>query len=307
MGVPPSLTAKALHAAYEQRAGDWRRDRLGASVLGHECDRFLWQTFRWAQPKTMDGRMLRLLERGKREESWLLDDLRRIGIRVIAEQEQRQFGHLGMTADCVLLGVLEAPDEEHVGEIKTSNAKQFARLVEKGVKSAKPEHYVQMQLYMRALGIKWALYMAVCKDNDEIHMERVAYHAVDAQRAFDRGQRIVGMPEPPERQRDQWQPPCLLTAKDGTTYPCQFWKQCWNGGIPEKNCRTCVSATPMPDGSWHCDALGGTIILDSESQRLGCPSHLSIPALVGHQVVEVGERSVTYQTATGDVVKDGIA
>ena len=87
---PPTTTSAALHAAYERRAAeaapgsdaDWRRDHLGASILGHKCDRYLWLSFRWAQPKKLDGRTLRLLERGKREESWLIDDLRQIGVQV---------------------------------------------------------------------------------------------------------------------------------------------------------------------------------------------------------------------------------
>jgi hypothetical protein len=309
-------TATALHAAYAQRAAaagagsdnDWRRDHLGASVLGHKCDRYLWQTFRWVGQKPFDGRMLRLLERGKREESWLVDDLRRLGIQVwdhdpeTGEQWRVRWGHVGGGCDFVLLGILEAPDVPHLGELKTSNAKQFERLKEKGVKQAKPEHYVQMQVYMHGLGLTFALYLCVCKDNDQLYTERVAYDQAFAEAAIERGQRIVAMPEPPPRQLDRDFPPCMLTSKDGTQWPCSFFDQCWKGGIPAKNCRTCVSCDVLDD-EVRCVIYGKS--LDGDAQRAGCSSHLSIPAVVGHQVVSVEGRTIVYQAADGAVVRDG--
>jgi hypothetical protein len=309
-------TADALHAAYEQRAAsaapgsdnDWRRDHLGASMLGHSCDRYLWNTFRWAAGKKLDGRMLRLLERGKREEQWLIDDLRALGVQVwdrdpeTGAQFRVKWGHVGGGCDFVLLGILEAPDVPHVAEAKTSNLKQFQRLQEKGVKQAKPEHYVQMQVYMHGLGLQWALYVCVCKDNDEIYTERVPYVAAVAVEAIERGQRIVAMPEPPPRQIDRDFPPCMLTSKDGTQWPCTFHDQCWKGGLPARSCRTCVSATVTADG-WLCEFHGKTI--DSSEQRFPCSAHLSIPALVGHQVVSVEGRAIVYQAADGVVVRDG--
>jgi hypothetical protein len=316
IGPMLSSVGDQMHAAYARRAAeapacsddDWRRDHLGASVLGHECDRFLWLSFRWAVAEQKKGQTLRLLERGKREELWVLEDLQRIGVRVVDTQKRVQWGHVGGSCDAILLGVPEAPDVPHLGEIKTSNGKQFAKLVEQGVKRAKPEHYVQMQVYMHGLGLQWALYLSVCKDNDEIHAERVPYSAKEAQAAIDRGGRIVAMEDPPARKLDSAFAPCMLTSKDGTQWPCRFWNQCWKGGLPAKNCRTCVSSSPtaMDDcahGLWECDRHGKS--LNPAEQRAGCSDHLSIPAIVGHQVVSIEGRRITYQAAGGEVVEDG--
>lgn len=311
-------TAQQLHAAYERRAAealpgtadDWRRDHLGASIIGHECDRYLWLSFRWATPKKLDGRALRLLERGKREELWLIDDLQALGVKVHptddhGRQHRVQWGHVGGSCDFVCVGLIEAPDVWHVGEAKTSNARQFERLVEKGVKQARPEHYVQMQVYMHGLGIDWALYIAVCKDNDRIHTERVPYVAEEAAAAVKRAQDIVAMPSPPDRQSDALFPPCTLTSKDGTTWPCQFHAQCWKGGLPARSCRTCVSSTPLPDGSWRCEHLDK--LLTGAEQRAACSSHLSLPDVVGWQVAKIWGRQITYQAADGTTVVDGDA
>lgn len=325
--MPPRITKKSpegpttanqLHAAYERRAAeaqpgsaeDWRRDHLGASILGHECDRYLWLSFRWATPKRLDGRALRLLERGKREELWLIDELRALGVQVHptddrGRQHRVQWGHVGGSCDFVCVGLIEAPDVWHVGEAKTSNAKQFARLVEEGLRRAKPDHYTQMQVYMHGLGIDWALYIAVCKDDDRIYTERVAYVVDDAVEAVSRAQAIVAMPLPPKPQGDAMFPPCMLTSKDGTQWPCQFHGQCWKGGIPSRSCRTCVSSTPLPDGTWHCEHHDK--MLSASEQREACPEHLSIPEVVGWQVSEIKGRRIAYQAADGTVVEDGKA
>lgn len=312
-------TGTLLHAAYERRAAeaapcsddDWRRDHMGASVLGHKCDRYLWLSFRWAGSKNLSGRMLRLLERGRSEESWLAEDLRAIGIKVwdrdpnTNEQFRVRWNHVGGGCDLVLLGLIEAPEIPHVGELKTSNAKQFARLKEKGVEAAKPEHFTQMQVYMHGLKLEWALYLCVCKDTDEIYTERVAYSEAFAIAAVARGEHIALLANPPKRQETPDYPPCMLTSKDGTQWPCQFHNQCWKGGIPARSCRTCISSTPLPDGTWRCDHHRGMAI-DRMEQRRACEYHVSMPSIVGHQVVSVEGRRITYQTAEGEVLVDGV-
>jgi hypothetical protein len=45
-------------------------------------------------------------------------------------------------------------------EIKTHAKKSFDELAKKGVKEAKWQHYVQMQVYLKGLNLKQALYFA---------------------------------------------------------------------------------------------------------------------------------------------------
>lgn len=312
--VPPSpSTAAALLAAYESRAEDWRRDHLGASLIGHPCDRFLWLSFRWAKNPKHPGQRLRLFERGKREESWVIDDLRKAGFTVIdidpktGEQTMVVFGngHLGGSLDGMISGLLEAPRTVHVLEIKTHNWKSFARLQKDGVKRAKPEHFTQMQVYMRGLGLERAFYVAVCKDNDGIHTERIELDRKFADAAIARAQAIIDMALPPERKENSEFPPCVYTSQDGTRWPCQFYDLCHNQVMPERNCRTCISATPVDGGEWRCEKF--KITVDGVTQRAGCVAHLTIPPIVNAQVTDVDfeERRVEYQFADGRQVVDG--
>src|SRR3546814_7080313 len=57
--------------------------------------------------------------------------------------------------------------------------------------AAKPEHYTQMQLYMRKMGLTVALYVAVCKNTDDLYMEIIYLNPEYADQYLDRGDMLV--------------------------------------------------------------------------------------------------------------------
>lgn len=61
---------------------DGHRNHLGASLIGHECSRYLWYVFRWCKKEKFDGRMQRLFNRGHREEPAIIKFLTGIGCRI---------------------------------------------------------------------------------------------------------------------------------------------------------------------------------------------------------------------------------
>ena len=52
---PQTSTRKAIFEHYEKTADRQGRPHLGASEIGHECDRYLWLSFRWAKPAAPAG------------------------------------------------------------------------------------------------------------------------------------------------------------------------------------------------------------------------------------------------------------
>lgn len=328
MARVPSLeqqTVAAIRSHYELAAEDWRRPHLGASQIGKECSRHLWYGFRWAldpdrhpqrplSPKKLEkgwraednrrGRLLRLFERGQREEAWVVEDLRAIGCEVWdADEHGRQWRvslapHFGGSCDGVVRGLPEAPKTPHVLEVKTSNRDRFAELVAKGVRHAKPEHYAQMQVYMLGLQLDRAFYVAVCKDDDRIYTERVHFDRPFAELMVERAKRIVAAPEPPIRVGERHQFVCRF---------CDHYELCHGRTLAERNCRTCLSSTPMPDGTWRCDHLGRRV--SDDEQRKGCDEHLYIPALLwwhGKAVdaTDGDDRWVLYEDGTRDQRKE---
>jgi hypothetical protein len=58
---PPACpTVTAIYAAYEAAADNGYRAHLGASLIGTECERAIWYSFRWATRARHTGRLLRL-------------------------------------------------------------------------------------------------------------------------------------------------------------------------------------------------------------------------------------------------------
>lgn len=76
-------------------------------------------------------------------------------------------------------------------EFKTHAAKSFVDLVAKGVQRSKPQHYAQMQIYMRLTGMTRAMYLAVNKDNDDLYVERVEVDGDFADRLLAKAGRII--------------------------------------------------------------------------------------------------------------------
>jgi len=79
---------KDIDKAVESDAEDPRRRHLGASILGRRCAREVYYSFRWFWPVHHTGRLLRLFDRGQREETRMIGFLERLGFEVRAYSER---------------------------------------------------------------------------------------------------------------------------------------------------------------------------------------------------------------------------
>ena len=309
---PIEHIAAAIDAAYERKPTDARRGYLGASVIGDECERKLWYGFRWShEPEGFDGRKLRLFETGHREEARLLDYLRLIGCEVdeIDPSSGKQFGvsaiggHFRGHLDGEATNIPGAPVAVHVIECKTHNEKSFKALQKDKVEKAKPAHFAQMQVYMHLRGHSRALYLAVNKNTDELHAERVHYDPGAATRIMAKAERVIKAERAPPKLHDD---PSSKAA--WLCNYCPARPQCHEKAFAPRSCRSCLNATAIIDDSdkaaWHCARWDKVLTL--EEQRQGCPAHLYLPDLVpGEQVDATSEPpSVTYKMPNGDLWTD---
>ncbi len=322
------------------------RNHLGGSQIGRKCDRELYYIFRWFRRPTFDGRMLRLFDRGHKEEFSFLSLLASAGIEVLPYSERLMYhpesdsyvtiparfsnqpptdpetetlcldvtgdtyhhtraknlrgvevkqwrisdclGHFGGSLDGIgqatvpieiweffegraaeYTGRLIPPGEEFLTEFKTHNTKSFVNMVNGGgVKVAKPEHYTQMQTYMRKRGLKFGLYVAVNKNDDDLHIEIVELVPEIGDKAVARAERIIQTTFVPER-----------IGKHPSWHECKFcdFKQiCHYGDDKEidRNCRTCKHSSPVAEGRWHCGKWQMPIPVDAVLK--GCDAHLLI-------------------------------
>lgn len=276
--LPPNRLIEMIDAATVAANNDKPRTHLGASVIGHPCERWLWFSFRWFVSEQFSGRMLRLFRRGQNEEATVLADLRAAGL-VISEVDPatgRQWrfdaGHFGGSCDGIIeSGVPESPNKRHVLEIKTHSLRSFNDLTAKGVEKSKPQHFAQMQTYMAAFDVDRALYVAVCKDNDALHIERIKHDPAVSRWCIDRAQRIVfdnRLPAP--------------VSNLPTWYQCKFCPAsdiCHKAAPPEgSNCRMCQHSSALEGGAWHCSRWDCEIPTDA--QRAGCERFVLHPDIV---------------------------
>lgn len=298
--IPESrhTTVGAILKVYEDRADDGMRPHLGASLLGNECARALWYTFRWATRRRFDGRLLRLFLTGTLEERRFLHELRQIeGVEVHERDpdtgEQFCFsavgGHVGGSMDACAVGLPEAPKTWHIVEFKTHNDKSFADLSKKKVAAAKPLHYAQMQCYLGWSGMERALYLACNKNTDELYGERIRFDQVTFLELMAKAERVVAATEPMEK-----------INQDPAWYQCRFCDHhpvCHQGDLPAVSCRTCAHATPCmtrSSGVWRCEWHDKDLTI--AEQKRACQEHLFIPPLVGFaEPVDAGEGWVAYQ------------
>ena len=296
-----TATMEAIDAACARGAENGQRPHLGASLIGRSCERALWYTFRWATASQHEPRILRLFHRGHREEDNLAELLRKAGVTVhqtdpaTGQQFRLGSGHFSGSMDGAVVGLPDAPKTFHVFEAKTHNTKSFNTLAAKGVKEAKPEHWAQCQCYLAWTGMTRALYMAVCKDDDRLHLERIEADPQAAQRLMDKAQRIINAPTPPEG-----------ISTDATWYECKWCEHrdlCHGTAAPVPTCRSCTHSTPEPGGAWTC-ARHSHKVLSVPEQRSGCQAHRVIPVLLKNWATPVDasetDNWVRYSTASGE-------
>ena len=245
-------TAERVNAAIDaaliaEREATPPRTYLGASRLGHACERALQFEFAGA-PKDdgadFGGQTLRIFEIGHQLEDLAIRWLRAAGLDLYTRKGNRpdgeQFGFSvagGRIRGHVDGIIAVAPAPLGIGvpalwECKTMNAKNWRACVKDGVAVAKPVYAAQIALYQAYMegavpGISAhpALFTAINKDTAELHHEFVPFDAGLAQRMSDRGVRILQATDAGELL------PRIATNRD--YFECRFcpWAaRCW--GLP---------------------------------------------------------------------------
>jgi hypothetical protein len=260
-GVQKITTLQAIESEIIKRE---HRPYLGMSQLGHSCSRFLYYSFRWCFTETFSPRIIRLFDRGDREEPCIVSTLEKLGIKCYDDQLEcsAAYGHCKGHIDGKSIGVLEAPLTEHLNEYKTMADKYFKEVCKIGVEAAKPIYYGQTQLYMNSLGLTRTLFVAVNKNDDSLYIERIHLRKEVGERLEERAKYIILAESPPEK---EFKP---------TWYECKFCGAkdiCHKGLTVDSNCRTCIYGDLLQEGRWKCSRCN--LILATDQQRLGCSDY----------------------------------
>lgn len=244
------------HKAKARQAEDFPfRHHLGASLLGHSCERYLFFTFRWVQLPDHTSRTLRIFERGHQEEDRIIELLRGIGmvIQTVDPDTGNQLRapnlppHIGGSMD----GVLSVP-ANYVGtygmqipvECKTHNKTSFNKTFAKDLHLSYTQHYTQGNIYATAMGASHFMYVGLCKDNDAIDITFPAVDTISANIYINRGRNVVHTDSVTRlpKTEEKWR--CKM---------CDFKELCYSSKpATSRNCRSCKFYAPIEDGTWLC-------------------------------------------------------
>lgn len=247
--------------------------RMGSSFIGEDCPRKIWFNWRGFAREQFDGRMHRLFQTGHLQEARIVDDLRRAGCEVWDVQpdgKQYEFvdetGHFITKMDGVIKGVPESEKTSHALEIKTHNKNSFSAVAKKGAQESKPIHYAQVQITMSLAGLKRALYVSICKDDEQFYIERIKEDKHEQELLH---KKIIRLVEARMR-------PAGI-SEDASSFGCKFCSMkavCTREVEPLRHCRTCRYAQPIENGEWACCNHGE--VLDIDAQREGCSEYSAL-------------------------------
>jgi hypothetical protein len=142
-------------------------------------------------------------------------------------------------------------------------------MVKEKVKVNKPEYWAQMNIYghLSEPKMRYALFIAVNKNNDSIHFELLKLDESIAIDYIGKARDIVFAQEPPTK--------VAFSPANFICKFCPFSNICHYDQVVEKNCRSCKYAKPGPDGSWLCGVHGDSPIPE-DFIPLGCANHKGI-------------------------------
>ena len=194
------LIDRALQAKRSRQPG---RNYLGASLLGEECGRKLQYSYFHApvdEGKELQGRILRIFDRGHDGEARMIEYLRLAGFDLrTTDTRGRQFefslldGKVKGHSDGVLVAGPTLMTYPALWENKKLGAKYWKQLSEQRLKKYSSVYYGQVQI-MQAyfhLDENPALFTALNADTEEIYAEFIPFDAEAAQRVSDQAVTVI--------------------------------------------------------------------------------------------------------------------
>lgn len=213
------------------------RPYLGASALGHACDRAIQLDFIKANnlpgaPEPdggFSGKTLRIFGIGHALEELAAGWLRKAGYVLKTHgPDGKQFGFAvanGRFAGHCDGVIISGPDLQGpaLWEHKAVGPKSWNELAKKGVTAARPAYAAQMSLYQAYLELpNPALFMATNHDTAEIHLELVPFDPQLAQAVSDKAVRILQATD-----ASDLMPKAFAQADHFECRFCHWRRYCW--------------------------------------------------------------------------------
>ncbi len=197
-------------ALVTEKKSEQPRDYLGGSRLGHDCERQLqFEYLNTPRDTPLTGKNCKHFEIGHILEDmiarWLkLAGFELIQVEPVGQQLGKQFeatysidgfekSPIRMHRDGIIVSGPPILDYPCLWECKGMMNKYWIQCRDKGLMTANPDYYGQVQVYQKcfALNENPALFTAINKDTFDLYHEKIDHTPAIAQKLLERGERIV--------------------------------------------------------------------------------------------------------------------
>lgn len=212
-----------------------RRDYIGGSAIGGECERAIQYDYEGV-PKDdgagFKGQTLRIFRAGHAFEALSAEELQLAGFGLKTEQENGyQFGFsvaggkVRGHVDGVIVSGPPIMAYPCIWEHKALGAQSWNRVVKEGVAVAFPVYATQIAIYQAYMNLQNpALFTARNRDSQELYHEAVPFDAALAQRASDKAVRIIRSVE-----GNVLSPRAFAREDHFQCRRCPWFQRCWHG------------------------------------------------------------------------------
>lgn len=282
-----------------------KRNYIGASAIGHQCDTYIWLNFRHAFDEWIDYTSATRFEDGHNSEEIMAKRIIQSGINLdigSPESQHRinpEFMHFGGHLD----GLLEIDGElviwEHKSSEKASKAQSYA---DKDMSTAlfkfNEVYYAQAQIYMHYKKCKKHITTisnagtrenAHPKTGQETVWILTEYNETEALRYIERAKRLILADHKPDR-----------VSKNPMKFPCHWgwggcsaFDSCWRGKLSKPNCRNC-GFVEFHLGGIKCTKHDKPMTIDESNEYHEC--HRYTPSIMeGWDLISTKDGDMVYE------------
>jgi hypothetical protein len=254
-----------------------KREYLGVSLAGADCNRYIWMKFRFAKKEIFSEKFGKVFRRGHIFEKEFIERLVKVeGVSEIVAIEP-EFSEGWIKGHCDAIAIFYG--EKILFEIKAVNQSTFLKIQREGLVKANSRYYIQIQLYLHKFGVKKAVFYALNKNTDDDYIETVSYDEKLAMAQMLKLEALVDQKEPPIKLNES---PDFFVCK-----MCEMHGICHKKEPVNITCRTCKNFEFRSEGKYFCKAKDKFIskviaLVDQEGDK-SCPKYDMIDGLSDNQ------------------------
>lgn len=314
MGIADDIHNTISSNALIEREADFPfRHHLGASIMGHTCDRYLWFSFRWMREPSHSSRIQRIFNRGNSEEKRIIEMLRKTGL-VLSTNLAELCANTGLPVELNSLYLLRSygldvfiPSEitadtqikanfpPHLGgsldailHVPANYVSQYGYFMPVEIKTHNQRSFGE--LIKDKQSTRWNkpqhfvqgnMYATQTKCNNFLYVAENKntdeLYLIDEQAVTSVATlNLMRAEQIIYRQRAEDN---VKTQEQWRCRMCDYKDICKKSSFNDVaiNCRTCANALPINDGSWQCTAYMNIIERETEIERASiCPHYTRI-------------------------------